>query len=175
MLRAHLLKECLIKHFNITRKLLNLYKYVLAKVKKCHLTGRILTIPFPWSCTKEYLSRLYETNSECRVDCLFKETLSGLLTQHVASTPLFKEMRRNATVTNTRYLIRQVFCLCSCGPKETSEAASSDTDGCDGWMTTDKGRNAALTSLSMFMKRDPKRQGLCRWHWRELTVIWEVR
>lgn len=25
------------------------------------------------------------------------------------------------------------------------------------------------------MKRDPKRQGLCLWHWRELTVIWEAR
>lgn len=27
----------------------------------------------------------------------------------------------------------------------------------------------------MFIKRDPKRQGLCLWHCRELTVIWEVR
>lgn len=57
-------------------------------------------------------------------------------------------------------------------PEETGEAASCDMDG---WMTTDKARKNALTSLSMFMKRDPKRQGLCRWHWRELTVIWEVR
>lgn len=57
----------------------------------------------------------------------------------------------------------------------TGEASSCDMDGWDGWVTTDKARKAALTSLSMFMKRDPNRQGLCRWHWRELTVIWEVR
>lgn len=29
--------------------------------------------------------------------------------------------------------------------------------------------------MIMFIKRDPKRQGLCLWHCRELTVIWEAR
>lgn len=32
-----------------------------------------------------------------------------------------------------------------------------------------------LTSLKRFMKRGPKRQGLWRWHCRELTVIWVAR
>lgn len=31
------------------------------------------------------------------------------------------------------------------------------------------------TSLKRFMKRGPKRQGLWRWHCRELTVIWVAR
>lgn len=34
---------------------------------------------------------------------------------------------------------------------------------------------AVATSLKRFMKRGPKRQGLCRWHCRELTVIWVAR
>lgn len=33
----------------------------------------------------------------------------------------------------------------------------------------------SLTSLNVLMKREPKRHGLCRWHWSELTVTCEAR
>lgn len=47
--------------------------------------------------------------------------------------------------------------------------------GCLSHVLCDSSPYLTLTSLKRFMKRGPKRQGLWRWHCRELTVIWVAR
>lgn len=55
--------------------------------------------------------------------------------------------------------------------KSNRSLSSHGGDVTEAWLPA----TLTLTSLKRFMKRGPKRQGLWRWHCRELTVIWVAR